>query len=97
GAASGIAVASRALQLLHSVNAIKSFIRSAKGASSEVERLLELFERLSALLDEVRNVLELQSSLSAQHFPPPSPIIVGSLKSCESQLQPLKDIFEKYQ
>lgn len=96
GVASGMAVASLAIQLVHSVRTIKTFIRDVKGASKELERLVELLDRLSALLDDVRNLMERQTSLQGQHFPAPSMTIFNCLKSCEVSLESLHSIIEKY-
>jgi hypothetical protein len=96
GAASGIAVVSLVIQLLQSVGTIKTFIRDVKGASKELERLLDLLDRLGALLDDVRNTMERQTSLQGQHFPAPSMTIFNCLKSCEDSLACLHSIIEKY-
>jgi hypothetical protein len=96
GAASGIAVVSLVIQLLQSVGTIKSFVRDVKGASKELERLLHLLDRLSALLDDVRNTMEQQTSLQGQHFPAPSMTIFNCLKGCEDSLACLDSIIDKY-
>lgn len=56
GAASGMAVISLSIQLIQSVDKIRTFIRNVKGASAELERLAELLARLAAVLDDVRNL-----------------------------------------
>jgi DNA repair ATPase RecN len=94
GVASGMAVASLTLQLLQSVNTVKSFIRNVKGASKELERLGELLNRLGSLLNDVRNIIERQTSL--QQCSPPLQTIVGCLKSCESSLDSLHAMAQKY-
>jgi hypothetical protein len=96
GVASGMAVASLAIQLVQSVRTVKTFIRDVKGASKELERLVELLDRLGALLDDVRNLMERQISLQGQHFPAPSMTIFNCLKSCEASLESLHSIIEKY-
>jgi hypothetical protein len=58
GAASIIAVVSLAIQLIQSVDTVRTFVRDVKGASKELERLVELLDRLSALLQDVRHVIE---------------------------------------
>jgi ABC-type multidrug transport system fused ATPase/permease subunit len=94
GAASVIAVVSLALQLVQSVDTIKTFVRDVKGASKELERLAELLDRLSALLQDVRDVMERQTSL--QHFPLPSNTIFACLKTCEKSLVLLQDVVKKH-
>lgn len=96
GVASGIAVASLAIQLVQSVGTIKTFIRNVKDAPKELERLVELLERLGALLEDVRDVMERQSSLQGQHFPAPSMTIFKCLQSCEKTLQPLHNTVDKF-
>ncbi|KAH4004438.1 hypothetical protein HBI56_178990 [Parastagonospora nodorum] len=95
-AASGMAVASLSLQLLHTIGTIKSFIRDVKGASKELGRLAALLDQLFALLDNVRDVMERQTSLQGQHFPVPASMIFEALKSCEKSLEPLFAIVEKH-
>jgi hypothetical protein len=96
GVASGMAVASLSLQLLQSINTIRTFVRDVKSAPEEFQRLAALLDRLHALLETIRDMLERQTSLQAQQFPPPSPIILDALKSCESSLKPLCDLVEEY-
>lgn len=94
GVASGMAVASLALQLLQSVNTAKTFIRNVKGASKELDRLGELLDRLSCLLADVRNIMERQTSL--QQCPPPLQTIFDCLKSCESGIDSLHAVASRY-
>lgn len=94
GIASGMAVASLALQLLQSVNTVKAFIRNVKGASKELERLLELLTQLGSLLDDVRKIMGRQASL--QQCPPPLQTIFNSLKTCESGLDELQSMARKH-
>ncbi|KAF2033585.1 hypothetical protein EK21DRAFT_58205 [Setomelanomma holmii] len=96
GVASSMAVASLSIQLLESVSKIRTFLRYVKGASKELERLAELLDRLRALLEDVRDVMERQTSLQAQHFPAPSMTIFNSLKSCEESLKDLEIGIDKY-
>jgi DNA repair ATPase RecN len=95
GVASGMAVVSLTVQLLQSANAIKTFIRDAKSASKELERLSDLLDCLSALLTNVRDVMERQTSL--QHCPLPPQTIFNCLQSCESSLGLLEEIARKYE
>jgi predicted small secreted protein len=63
GAASVIAVASLALQLLQSVNTVKAFVHDIQSASKDLERLADSLGRLGALFQDVRDVMEKQTSL----------------------------------
>ncbi|KAH3947140.1 hypothetical protein HBH53_120310 [Parastagonospora nodorum] len=94
GVASVFAVASLVLQLIQTVNTAKTFVRDVKGASKELERLAELLDRLSALLQDVRELMERQKSMV--HFPVPSNIIFVCLKGCKKSLGLLDDVVEKY-
>lgn len=96
GAASGMAVASLSIQLVQSIGTIKAFIRDVRGASTELERLVELLDRLNALLEDVRNIMERQTALQDHHFPTPSMTIFNCLKSCETSLRSLHEVVEKY-
>lgn len=96
GVASGMAVVSLSLQLIQSIGTIKNFVRDVKGASKELQRLIELLDRLNALLQDVRDIMERQTSLQGQQFPAPSMTIFSCLKSCEASIQPLYDLIEKY-
>jgi DNA repair ATPase RecN len=95
GVASGMAVVSLTVQLLQSANAIKTFVRSVQNASKELERLVELLDCLSALLTDVRNIMERQASL--QHCPLPPQTISDCLESCESSLGLLEEIAKRYE
>jgi hypothetical protein len=92
--ASGMAVVSLTVQLLKSANTIKTLIRDVEGASKELQRISELLECLSALLADVRDVMERQTSL--QHCPLPPQTIFDCLKSCQSSLGLLEEIARTY-
>lgn len=64
-AASGIAVASLAIQLLASTNTIRPFIRDVKDAPQELVRVANSLNRLSALFQDVADLLEQQTLLQA--------------------------------
>lgn len=64
-ATSGIAVASLAIQLLASTNTIRSFIRDVKDAPQELVRVANSLDRLSALFQDVVDLLEQQTLLQA--------------------------------
>lgn len=95
-AASGIAVASLALQLIQTADTIKTFIRDVKGAPAELQRVSQTLDALRATLEDVRSVIEFQSSRLGQHVPPPSSALVASLHRCENHLKPLKKIVNEY-
>jgi hypothetical protein len=96
GVASCMAVASLSMQLVQSIGTINSFIRGVRDASKELERLAELLDRLSALLEDVRDVMERQTMQQDQYFPSPSMSIFNSLKSCDASLQSLQKVVKKY-
>lgn len=56
GIASGMAVVSLSLQLIQSVDTIRTFIRNVKEAEKELERLASLLTRLAAILEDTRNL-----------------------------------------
>jgi hypothetical protein len=95
GAASIIAIISLAIQLIQSVDTVRTFVRDVKGASKELERLVELLDRLSALLQDVRHVIEQQTSLPQLPLPPNG--IFVCLRSCETSLGILNDFVKKHQ
>lgn len=92
GAASGMAVVSLALQLIQSVSSINAFIQAVKGAPTEITRLTSSLDRLHALLQDVCQLMELQTSRSGEHIPRPSMTIFSCLTSCQQHLLPLQDI-----
>ncbi|EUC50361.1 hypothetical protein COCMIDRAFT_1080 [Bipolaris oryzae ATCC 44560] len=96
GVASGMAVVSLSIQLIDSIDTIKTFVRKVKDAQQELERLVDLLERLEALLKDVHNLMKRQTSLQAEHFPIPSMTIFKCLESCEKTLEPLHTIIDKY-
>lgn len=96
GVASGMAVASLSLQLLDSIGMVKTFIRDVRGASKELSRLADLLDRLKALLEDVRDVVERQALLHEQHFPAPSLTVHDCLKSCEDSLASLQCVLTRF-
>lgn len=96
-ATGGMAVLSLSIQLIQSIGTIQTFIRNVEDAPDELVRLGKKLEGLKALLEDVRSVIERQSSLQGQHFPAPSMTIFSCLQSCEESLQPLQDLMAKYQ
>ena len=57
-AASGIAVASLAIQLVDSVREIRRFFRTLKDAPEELHRLLDLLEHMELMLDKIGKLVE---------------------------------------
>jgi hypothetical protein len=96
-AASAIGIVSLSLQLIETIKKIKNFIRDVKDASKELSRLEDLLERLGALIQDIRAVMEKQKSLPNQHIPAPSTSVFFSLKACEKSLEPLLEIVNKFQ
>lgn len=93
----GLAIASLSIQLIDSISAIKTFIQNVKDAPKESQRIVDLLERLGDLIEGVRDMTEQQTMLRGHQLPAPSPIIFRCLKSCETTLQPLQDLADKYQ
>lgn len=87
-AASGIAVASIAIQLLESTNRIRSFLRTVENAPQDLQRIANLLDRLSTLLGEVQDLLDMQASIQDQVFPT-SGAIETFLQTCKESLAPL--------
>ena len=94
-AASGIAVASIAIQLLNSTNTIRTFIRDVKNAPQELLRVASLLDRLGGILQIIVDLLDQQALLNDQLFPVPDSI-QGCLRRCEESIVPLQEIVDKY-
>lgn len=94
-AAGGIAIASIAIQLLASTNTIRTFIRNVKDVLQELLRVVSLLDRLSALFQDVADLLEQQTLLQDELFPI-SDAICRWLRSCEESLAPLQEIVSRY-
>lgn len=92
----GLAIASLSIQLVESISAIKTFIRNFKDAPKESYRIVDLLERLSDLIEGVRDMTHQQTRLHGHQLPAPSPIIFRCLKSCKATIQPLQSLAEKY-
>jgi hypothetical protein len=97
GVASGIAVISLSLQLVQSIDQIKTKIRHVRGAPAEVGRLTRVLDLLRALLDDVRQMMEYQTSRVGDAIPMPSMTIFDCLKGCEEQIEPLVQIVRDYE
>lgn len=94
-AASGIAVATIAIQVLASTEKVKRFIRNIKDAPQELVRISNLLDNLRTLLEAVTELLKHQASLEEYLFPAPD-ILHRCVKGCEEGLAPLKEIVDKY-
>lgn len=95
-AASGFAAASLALQLAGVVQDIHRFLRSVAGASTELERLVDLLEQLDSIIAGVQSLLE-QRNTQNDGAPTPVPAIFKALQTCYKTLQPLQKLVEKSQ
>ena len=94
-AASGIAVASIAIQLLNSTYTIRTFIRDVKNAPQELLRVASLLDRLGGILQIIVDLLDQQALLNDQLFPVPDSIH-GCLRRCEESIVPLQEIVDRY-
>jgi 3'-phosphoadenosine 5'-phosphosulfate sulfotransferase (PAPS reductase)/FAD synthetase len=94
-AASGIAVASIAIQLLDSTSTIRTFIYRVKDASQELLRVANLLDRLDGILQVVVDPLDQQASLQDQLFPIPKSLS-RCLQRCKESLVPLQETVDKY-
>jgi hypothetical protein len=94
-AASGIAVASIAIQLLSSTNTIRTFIRDVKSAPQELLRVASLLDHLDVILQIVVDLLDQQALLKDQLVQVPKPVY-ECLQRCEESIVPLQDIFNRY-
>ena len=94
-AASGIAVASIAIQLLNSTNTIRTFIRNVKNAPQELLRVASLLDRLGSILQIIVDLLDQQALLNDQLFPVPDSIH-GCLRRCKDSILPLQEIVDRY-
>ena len=95
GAASAMAVVSLSIQLIETVVTVKAFIRNVKDSRTELERLVDLLERLEGLVEDIHDLLKRQSS-NGQYLPMPSMTIFRNLQSCEKTLGPLNELVEKF-
>jgi hypothetical protein len=95
GVISGIAVVSLPLRLIKSIEVIKTSAHNFKDVLEDLVRLVASLERLEALLQVVRIMVEEQPSLQGQHFSAPFTIMTESLDGCEKSLQPLLYIIAK--
>jgi hypothetical protein len=96
-AASAVGIVSLSLQLIETIKKINKFIRDVKDAPKELLRLEDLLERLGALIQDIRAVMEKQESLPGQHVLAPSTSVFHSLKACEKSLEPLIEVVNKCQ
>jgi len=86
-AASGMAVASLAIQLVDSVRKIRRFFRTLKGAPEELHRLLDLLEHMELMLDHIGKMADPDSDIS--------PSVLKAIQTCEKALSKLGAIIQK--
>jgi hypothetical protein len=86
-AASGIAVASLAIQLVDSVREIHRFFRTLKDAPEELDRLLDLLEHMELMLDNIAKLVDRDSDIS--------PSVLKAIQSCEKALNKLDGLIQK--
>jgi hypothetical protein len=94
-AASGIAVASIAIQLLNSTNTIRTIICNVKNASQELVRVSSLLDRLGGILQIIVDLLDQQALLKDQLIPVPESIH-RCLRRCGESIVPLQEIVDRY-
>jgi hypothetical protein len=94
-AASGIAVASIAIQLLNSTNTIRTFICGVKNASQELLRVSSLLDRLGGIFQIVVDLLDQQALLTDQLISVPDSIY-RCLQRCEESIVPVQEIVDRY-
>jgi hypothetical protein len=86
-AASGMAVASLAIQLVDSVREIRRFFRTLKDAPEELIRLLDLLEHMELMLDNIGKLVEPDSDIS--------PSVLKAIRTCEKALNKLGALIQK--
>lgn len=88
------------LQLVQTADKICTFLKNAKNASEELQRVADTVESLHNISKTVHTILALQQSPPAQgqqrHTPPPLPGVEDSLRQCEEQLRPLEGIIKTH-
>ena len=94
-AASGIAVASIAIQLLNSTNTLSTFIRGVKDAPQELLRVASHLDLLGGILQIVVDLLDQQALLEDQLIAVPESLH-KSLQRCEESIVPLRKIVDRY-
>lgn len=94
-AASAIAVASIAIQLLNSTNTLSTFIRGVKDAPQELLRVASHLDLLGGILQIVVDLLDQQALLNDQLIAVPESVH-KSLQRCEESIVPLQEIVDRY-
>ena len=94
-AASGIAVASIAIQLLNSTNTLSTFIRGVKDAPQELLRVASHLDLLGGILQIVVDLLDQQALLEDQLIAVPESLH-KSLQRCEESIVTLRKIVDRY-
>ena len=88
GVSSAFAVVSLAFQLVDTVQRISKFTKDLKDAPVELPQLSETLDRLTAILVEVRSLLEQQASVPC--LSEPNGCIFGALKYCKTRPETLE-------
>ena len=86
-AASGMAVASLAIQLVDSVRKIRRFFRTLKGAPEELHRLLDLLEHMELMLENIGKLVDPDRDIS--------PSVLKAIQTCETALNKLDVLIQK--
>lgn len=94
-AASGIAVASIAIQLLNSTNTLRTFIRGVKDAPQELLRVASHLDLLGGILQIIVDLLDQQALLKDQLITVPESVH-KCLQRCEEGIVPLQKIVDRY-
>ena len=66
-----VGIVSLSLQLIETIDKIKTFVSDVKDAPKELIRLGDLLDRLEALIQDIHTAMENQKSLLGQQIPAP--------------------------
>lgn len=92
GVSGVFAVVSLAIQLVDSVQEVRSFLKDIRNAPNELVRLDETLDQLHSNLKYVRNLLEQQFITS--RLPGTPTFILHGLQECEKRLEPIKRLVD---
>ena len=85
--ASGMGVASLAIQLVDSVREIRRFFRALKDAPEELSRLLDLLDHMELMLGYIVKLVDPDSDIS--------PSVLKAIQTCETALNQLDVLIQK--
>jgi hypothetical protein len=85
--ASGMGVASLAIQLVDSVREIRRFFRALKDAPEELSRLLDLLDHMELMLGYIVKLVDPDSDIS--------PSVLKAIQTCEKALNKLYVLIQK--